>query len=62
MRIHRESQGNWDIKHSMVMCSGFNKDYKSSKPVKTFVMLCLLRIVNNCSLSLHLTKPELVKT
>ena len=32
--------GEWYIKHSMVMCSGFNTDYKSSEPVKTLVMLC----------------------
>ena len=28
------------FKESMVMCSGFNTDYKSSEPLKTLVLLC----------------------
>ena len=28
------------MKHFIVVCSGFNTDYKSSEPLKTLVMLC----------------------
>jgi len=35
----KRTLGKWDIKHSMVMCSGSKTDYKSSEPHKTLVML-----------------------
>jgi len=50
-QLLRENQENRDIKHPMVICSGFNTDYKSSEPLETLVMLCYVMLcyvdVNN---------------
>jgi len=39
LQLLKGSQGNWVIKHSMVVCSDSNPDYRSSEPLKTLVVI-----------------------
>jgi len=40
-QLLKGSYENWAIKHSMVVYSGPNTEYKSSEPLKTYIMLFL---------------------